>query len=143
MGATSTNKPVWLAVSVQDDDGSRLRSGEALTDVLSLTRDYAVSALLVNCSTPEAVSTALSHLKDCSVPVGAYANGFAQINAAFKDWGATVEELEKRQGLTPAVYADFVDDWLELGARVVGGCCEVGPAHIRELAARLGKTPLL
>jgi homocysteine S-methyltransferase len=24
-----------------------------------------------------------------------------------------------------------------MGATIVGGCCEVGPAHIRHLAARL------
>jgi len=30
-----------------------------------------------------------------------------------------------------------VDGWIKDGATVVGGCCEVGPAHIRELARRI------
>jgi homocysteine S-methyltransferase len=27
--------------------------------------------------------------------------------------------------------------WVDQGATIVGGCCEVGPAHIAELARRL------
>jgi homocysteine S-methyltransferase len=27
--------------------------------------------------------------------------------------------------------------WVDAGATIVGGCCEVGPAHIAELARRL------
>jgi homocysteine S-methyltransferase len=27
--------------------------------------------------------------------------------------------------------------WVAQGASIVGGCCEVGPAHIAELARRL------
>jgi homocysteine S-methyltransferase len=27
--------------------------------------------------------------------------------------------------------------WIEAGARIVGGCCEVGPAHIARLRARI------
>jgi len=27
--------------------------------------------------------------------------------------------------------------WVQKGATIVGGCCEVGPAHIKALAERL------
>jgi homocysteine S-methyltransferase len=27
--------------------------------------------------------------------------------------------------------------WVEMGATIVGGCCEVGPAHIAHLASKL------
>jgi len=27
--------------------------------------------------------------------------------------------------------------WINSGATIVGGCCDVGPAHIRHLAASL------
>jgi S-methylmethionine-dependent homocysteine/selenocysteine methylase len=33
MGAGVTGKPIWLALSVDDQDGTRLRSGELLADV--------------------------------------------------------------------------------------------------------------
>ncbi len=135
MGASTTGKPVWLSLSVDDTDGSKLRSGEALIDVLPLIDEFDLSALLINCSVPEAVSTALATIGKQSVPVGAYANGFTKITEAFKQ-GATVDALEAREDLTPEVYADFARNWVDAGASIVGGCCEVGPAHISELKKR-------
>ena len=48
-----------------------------------------------------------------------------------------VDLLESRQDLDPTAYAEFAERWTSLGATIVGGCCEVGPAHIAELARRL------
>ncbi|MGD8366187.1 MAG: homocysteine S-methyltransferase family protein [Desulfobacterales bacterium] len=137
MGAGAVNKPTWLSVTVDDKDGTRLRSGEPVTAVLPLIAEFDIAALLVNCSVPEAVGQAIPLLADQGVPVGGYANGFAGIPDAFKKRGATADRLEKRENLGPAVYADFAEGWIRDGATLVGGCCEVGPAHIRELAARL------
>jgi S-methylmethionine-dependent homocysteine/selenocysteine methylase len=139
MGCADTDKPVWLALSVDDDDGTRLRSGEPLTDALPLLKDFDVAALLINCSTPEAVSQGLPLIADANVAFGAYANGFSSISDSFKTAGATTDRLEKRRDLGPTEYADFADQWVEQGASIVGGCCEVGPAHIAEMATRLGK----
>lgn len=137
MGAAVVGKPIWLSVSVNDDDGSQLRSGEALIEVLKLVKDYPIEALLINCSIPEAVSTALSLLAQPDIPIGGYANGFSKITGSFKSKGATVADLEKRNDLDPKSYADFVDSWITKGASIVGGCCEVGPAHIQEIASRI------
>jgi S-methylmethionine-dependent homocysteine/selenocysteine methylase len=48
-----------------------------------------------------------------------------------------VKELTHRHDLTPEKYADFAMAWIAQGASIVGGCCEVGPAHIRHLRDRL------
>lgn len=134
-GATGHGKPVWLAVSVDDTDGTKLRSGEPLEEAMAWTDP--VDALLINCATPEAVSVALEVIKDTEKPFGAYANGFTKIADSFVKVGATVKELSARTDLTPAAYADFAERWAEMGATIIGGCCEVGPAHIAELARRL------
>ena len=139
MGACAGSKPVWLAVTVDDSDGTRLRSGEPVVDVLPLLEEFKLEALLVNCSVPEAIDQAIPLLVDPSRSVGAYANGFVKINEDFLADGATVEALEKRSNLGPAAYADFVEGWIRQGTNIVGGCCEVGPAHIQELARRLKK----
>ena len=99
--------------------------------------EFKIEALLVNCSVPEAVNKAIPLLTNQGVPVGGYANGFVKIAKDFMEKGATVDILEKRPNLGPEIYADFVDGWIKDGATVVGGCCEVGPAHIRELARRI------
>jgi len=136
MGAETVAKPLWLSVTVDDQDGTTLRSGEPVTDILPLIDEFGLSALLVNCSVPEAVSRAIPLLADHGVPVGGYANGFVGIPEDFKQRGATADRLQKRKNLTPRLYADFAGRWIKDGAAIVGGCCEVGPDHIRELARR-------
>lgn len=135
-GCEGATKPVWLAVSVSDDDGSILRSGEPLVDVLPLVDRYRPDALLVNCSTPEAISQSMAIIRHHGIRIGGYANGFTKISDAFKVVNQTVDTLEARTDLGPAAYADFAEHWVEAGATIVGGCCEVGPAHIAELSRR-------
>jgi homocysteine S-methyltransferase len=58
-GVQAASKPVWLSVSVKDESESELRSGESVLDVVILAKDLGIDTVLVNCSTPEAVSQAL------------------------------------------------------------------------------------
>ena len=134
-GAAGQGRPVWLSLSVDDRDGRLLRSGAPLEDALA--EAGAADALLVNCSAPEAVSVALDSLRGSDKPFGAYANGFTGINPRFLRAGATVRDLAARRDLTPAAYAVFAEDWARMGATLIGGCCEIGPAHVAELARRL------
>ncbi len=136
-GVTGAGKPIWLSMSVQDEDGSRLRSGEALSDLAPLVRQFAPDAVLINCSRPEAVETALEIIAGFGKPFGAYANGFTRISEGFLKDKPTVDTLEARTDLTPEAYAEFALSWVRQGATIVGGCCEVGPAHIAELARQL------
>ncbi len=134
MASTEYDIPVWVAISVDDKDGTKLRSGEAVSDVLPLLKEYGPAAVLVNCSVPEAVSKAVPILVGNDLPVGAYANGFVNISDVFDHIGATVDVLETRNDLGPEAYLEFAQDWVNEGATIVGGCCEVGPAHIALLA---------
>lgn len=134
-GATGHGKPVWLSVSVDDYDGTKLRSGEPLEDVMDWIDG--ADALLINCSRPEAVTVAVDVIKGVDLPFGAYANAFAEITPSFVRTGATVRELSVRTDITPDIYAEFAESWAEMGATLIGGCCEVGPGHIAELARRL------
>ncbi|MGR3344872.1 MAG: homocysteine S-methyltransferase family protein [Paracoccaceae bacterium] len=103
-GAQAANRSVWLSVTVDDEDGSRLRSGEPVAEGADIAANGA-AALLANCSAPEAMAAALIALLTSGLPVGAYAK--------------------------------FALDWVDQGASIVGGCCEVGPAYFAELAQRL------
>jgi len=133
MGAASEGKPIWLSVTVNDENGQLLRSGEPIKEILELTQRYPIEALLVNCSVPEAIVSAVNELSASLVPFGAYANGFTKISDAFKELGTTVDELSARQDLNPEKYAEFAQHWVDSGATLIGGCCEVGPAHIQTL----------
>lgn len=41
--------------------------------------------------------------------------------------------------LDPEAFADAALRWVAQGARIVGGCCGIGPEHIAALARRLGR----
>ena len=137
IGAKGTGRPVWLSVSVDDRDGSKLRSGEPVERLRALLAAHPAAAVLANCSVPEAMEAALEVLSTLGLPFGAYANGFTHISGNFLKNAPTVKELTHRHDLTPEKYAAFALRWVEMGATIVGGCCEVGPAHIRHLAERL------
>ncbi|MCC5974970.1 MAG: homocysteine S-methyltransferase family protein [Rubellimicrobium sp.] len=136
-GAKAAGLPVWLAVTVSDRDGAVLRSGEAVADVARIALTGGAEAVLANCSAPEAMAAALEALADVGLSFGAYANGFTRITEDFLKDEATVDALTARRDLTPEAYAAFALDWVDRGATIVGGCCEVGPAHIRALAGAL------
>ena len=133
--AKESGKPVYIGFTVEDDASNRLRSGEDLADAVAMARSRGVTGMMVNCSYPEAVSMAMPVLADAGIRFGGYANGFTSIAAL--DPGTSVDRLEARADLSPAKYADFVFSWIEAGATIVGGCCEVGPGHIRYLHDRL------
>jgi len=137
LAATGHGKPVWVGVTVDDDDGTKLRSGEPLGDLAPIIERYAPDAVLVNCSRPEAVTMAMDIVAGFGRPFGAYANGFTRISAGFLTAAPTVDALTERTDLGPEAYAKFAMHWVEQGATIVGGCCEVGPAHIEELARAL------
>lgn len=133
--AAESERPVWVAFTVDDGDGKRLRSGESLAEAARAVMGVGAERVLVNCSVPEAVTTAMSELVGLGVPFGGYANGFTSVAAL--EPGGTVDSLEARSDLGPDAYAEHALEWVERGATVVGGCCEVGPAHIAALAGRL------
>lgn len=141
VAAAASGLPVWVAWTLADDRSGRLRSGETIAGAAAALRHRGaqVDALLVNCSLPESIDAALPALRragdDLGVPIGAYANGFAPITSEFTS-DATVDVLDRRPDLDPAGYLRCVERWVDGGATIVGGCCEIGPAHIAAIARR-------
>ena len=136
-GTQAAGKPVWLGFTTDDEDGTILRSGEPLAEAIAAVKDAPhLAALFINCTRPESVDQGMPILAQCGLPFGAYANGFTHIQSSYVP-GATVAELSTRTDLTPDAYADFAMGWVEAGATLIGGCCEVGPAHIATLAQRI------
>ena len=90
--AFESGLPVWVALTVDDDRSGRLRSGESLAAARAALEPLGIAALLLNCSTPEAIDAAWSGLAGCGVATGAYANAFTSVAALAP--GGTVEVLE-------------------------------------------------
>lgn len=139
VAAKQSGKPVWVAFSVADDATQRIRGGELLTDAIDAIMPLAPDAILLNCSRPESVSLCLPVLVEAlrrkGIPFGAYANGFSAVDGLIP--GGTVQKLQQRVELNPFEYARFATEWVNLGAQVVGGCCEITPAHINAVTDAL------
>lgn len=136
-GARVAGLPVWIGLTVSDTDGAVLRSGEPVIEAVRVAQGEGAEAILINCSAPEAIPAALKDISGAGLPFGAYANAFERITEDFLKDKPTVDALSKRRDMTPDVYADHALRWVDMGATIVGGCCEVSPAHIATLASVL------
>ncbi|MEU1123798.1 homocysteine S-methyltransferase [Streptomyces sp. NPDC005899] len=118
--------PVWLSYSVA---GDRTRAGQPLAEAFGLVAgNDQVVAVGVNCCAPEDADAAVELAATCGKPVVVYPNSGEEWDAARREWtGASTFRPER------------VRDWQRAGARLVGGCCRVGPADIAGLSALLGE----
>ncbi|MGC8121980.1 homocysteine S-methyltransferase family protein [Marinobacter sp. VGCF2001] len=133
--ALPSGKPVWLGLTLSDTTPNQLRSGESIEEALSALKPYVLGALLFNCSFPEIIGKGLESLMELEMPFGGYGNAFTSITALKP--GGTVNLLSERKDMGEEQYAAQVMDWVSKGATVVGGCCEVSPAHISYLRDQL------
>ena len=131
-------KPLWVSVTLEDEklnsELPKLRSGELLKNLLSEINLSKIDALLFNCSQPEVMQDAIllskKTLNSCKL-IGVYANAFQAQPADTED--ANVEISKLRQDLLPIDYKKFAMAWLDVGADIIGGCCGIGPEHIKAL----------
>jgi len=133
--ALPAGKPVILSFTLSDKMPGKLRAGEPIEEAVNLMADYALEALLFNCSYPETITEGLKKVDNLNLPYGGYANGFTSIDALKP--GGVVNQLSARQDLDEHKYCEEIMQWVESGATVVGGCCEVGPSYIKYISDTL------
>lgn len=119
--------PVWLSYTVA---GDRTRAGQRLEEAFGMVDGVEqVVAVGVNCCDPADGDRAVRMAAETTgKPVVVYPNSGERWDAQGRAWtgGATFDSGRVRA-------------WQDAGARLVGGCCRVGPATIAELAALLGE----
>jgi len=141
MALSADKRPLWISFTLQDrgeslDKTPRLPSDQTVVSAVQSAVEVGASAILFNCSRPEvmapAVELTIQELKrlGVDVPVGVYANAFSDLQ---KDVLANSTLQEVRQDLDGAGYLNFVESWCQLGAKIIGGCCGIGPEHIATL----------
>ncbi|MER8029595.1 homocysteine S-methyltransferase [Streptomyces bauhiniae] len=116
--------PAWLSYTI---DGDRTRAGQPLEDAFALAADAdEITAVGVNCCAPEDVPRAVeTAARVTGKPVVAYPNSGETWNARTRSWTNA-----------PTLTTTFTTT----GARLVGGCCRVGPETITAIAHALGRT---
>jgi homocysteine S-methyltransferase len=117
----------WLSFSCAD--GGHTRRGDPIEEAFDLANETrGVVAIGVNCTEPRFIVELIERAASrTGKPVLAYPNGGERWDANGRTWSGTGAE-----GLSGDVAA-----WIQAGARIVGGCCRVGPETIAEMAAIL------
>lgn len=131
--ARELGKPFGVAFRIEAD--GRLRSGESLEQTVAAVKEYAPTAIMLNCCDPEHLTLKMPELASLYPVVGGYANAFRSVEPLAA--GGAVDLLEAREDVSPQAYLQSVRRWLADGANVVGGCCEISPDHLRTIAEAL------
>ncbi|MET9390618.1 homocysteine S-methyltransferase [Streptomyces sp. NPDC006624] len=118
--------PAWLTYSVA---GGRTRAGQPLEEAFAPASDAdEIIAVGVNCCAPEDVDAAASVASRVTgKPVVVYPNSGETWNATTRTWTGS-----------SSFTSDQVKGWQQAGARLIGGCCRVGPGAISGIAGVLG-----
>jgi homocysteine S-methyltransferase len=117
--------PAWVSYTIA---GDRTRAGQPLRDAFALAASCpVVVAVGINCCAPGDVLPAVRTAAEVTgLPVVAYPNSGESWDASRRGWsGGTAFDVS----LAPS--------WYDAGARLIGGCCRVGPSDIEALAAQL------
>jgi homocysteine S-methyltransferase len=115
--------PAWLSITCT---GTNTRAGEPAGEAFAMARDCdPVIAVGVNCTAPEDVTQLTRQAGQISgKPVVVYPNSGEAWDAGRRQWTGR-----------RAFGARDVTDWLDNGARLVGGCCRVRPEDIADVRA--------
>ncbi len=122
-----TQKPAWISFSCKDED--HINDGTPIKECAAFLADHPnVFSIGVNCTAPKYISGLLKSMKPVSGAkrLVVYPNSGEAYNAKSKTWLGVSD---------PELFLEMAKEWIELGADIIGGCCRIGTAHIRQLNA--------
>ena len=133
-GVAAVDLPVWVGFSLGPEEGCEpdgigdpveLREGGTLADAVAITGRYpAVDALVIMHSDVRVVERGVRTLRSLwDGPIGAWGHASAIVDGVFTHDGV----------VTPEEYASRVPSWRDAGATMIGGCCGIGPDHLRTI----------
>jgi homocysteine S-methyltransferase len=122
-----SRQPCWLSITCS---GDLTRAGEPAAEAFALARDVEeIIAVGINCIDPADADALVGMASQATgKPVVVYPNSGERWDSAAHAWNDAA-----------TFRPEAVGEWISGGARLVGGCCRVGPAEIqaiRDLVAR-------
>ena len=111
--------PFWISYSCRE--GNQTNAGQSFQEAVDVAQ--VAMAVGVNCTKPELITNLLQSAK-AEIPYIVYPN-------AGKVWDAEVREWLGVS--TTGFAANLVDEWNNLGATIIGGCCGIGAKEISEM----------
>jgi homocysteine S-methyltransferase len=135
------NLPALIGVHLKEN--GKLPSEESITDIVARDQQNNWLGLIVACASPNAYEMAQNEFNNLNIPYGFKLNAFDKIPENYvvssaKKWGeggnpslilGINEELKKTE-----IFYQYVEKFMHNGATILGGCCEIGPEHIRVIS---------
>ena len=134
------NIPVLVGIHLKDD--GKLPSGETINDIVTKYKNNNWLGIIAACVSPQAYKLIINDLQKVEMPYGFKLNAFKKIpdgyTVASKDqWGNAGNPntvLGVNSDLNESNFYECVKKFKENGATILGGCCEIRPSHIKEIA---------
>ncbi|KAF4316771.1 hypothetical protein BBO99_00008514 [Phytophthora kernoviae] len=159
--AQMLQKPVMVSFALNST--GQLRSGEPVAESVQEfiefctkcdkllpgeveTKTSPLCGILFNCSQPEDIAKALMQIKETpellnemqkkKIHLGGYGDHISPVSKA----GAMEESMiprELQSAMDMEVYSKFAMRWIDDGADIVGGCCEIPPDYLQHICETL------
>jgi homocysteine S-methyltransferase len=132
--AKNFSETVWLSWTTRGNKLNRLPSTELLDLAISEGLKLDIDCQLVNCVHADTASLAIEKLKE-EKSFGIYANSSIYKKNKLEGFVSDSDEwhYHNHQPITPEDYKEFVLEWIDRGASIIGGCCRTTTEHIKEI----------
>jgi homocysteine S-methyltransferase len=128
----SFRKEFLIGVHIREN--GKLPSGEKLISVIKKLEKYNPLGIIASCVSVENLEQVKNDIKKIKVPFGFKINAFQHIPAGWKpDANNPKVQLGTRNDLNPKKFLKICKELNKFGAKIIGGCCEITPAHIKQL----------
>ena len=111
--------PFWISYSCKE--GNQTNAGQDFQSAVDLAQS--AMAVGINCTKPELITDLLRSAKS-SKPYVVYPNSGRVWDAVKKEWTGSAAVGFNDQ---------LIQEWMESGAEIIGGCCGIGAAEIAEI----------
>lgn len=121
--------PAWVSFSCCDE--RCISDGTPLQEVTRVFRDHPrVLALGINCTAPHLITPLIGEIRRAAPDkaIVVYPNSGETYDVSTNSWFGTA---------SPDECAAAARSWRDAGAKIIGGCCRVGPRHITALRDQL------
>ena len=111
--------PFWISYSCKE--GNQTNAGQDFQSAVDLAQS--AMAVGINCTKPELITDLLRSAKS-DKPYVVYPNSGRVWDAVKKEWTGSAAVGFNDQ---------LIQEWMESGAEIIGGCCGIGAAEIAEI----------
>jgi len=149
----SFNLPVLVGIHVRDN--GQLPSGETIKDIVKKYKNKNWLGIIMACISPKAYEVVAKDLQQLDIPYGFKLNAFKKIPEDYTVSSGDSYEFDSSTGLSlikgnnrgnrinvlgintdlnESKFYEYVKKFMKNGATILGGCCEIRPSHIKEIA---------